>query len=280
VGDSSAREEWRRIQRTYTDKTQALWKGDWFYDVDARSKESVTHLGKQIPQAAPAFCGVASPDQMQTMLAGLREFYGRAKEGTRGFGMSSTVLPYLESLWSVGDLVTLSQAAEVIAEWIYTSMDRRSVAAPSQAPAETPRRRPPGWPGVSCEAWTPNGAGGGEGYGWGAVFPGFLVRGLIGFRETPDPDRVWLSPNLPDPFLSSGKNYGIRGLRYLGGTLNLRIRPLDAKRVTLEGEWSGSLRTVSVEDAGGRSVAVAQSGRLWKFEGTNHSRYAIRLSGV
>ena len=96
----------------------------------------------------------------------------------------------------------------LIAERIYRSMDRRTVqraegswAVPREGEARI------GIPGISCEMWTRQGAGGGEGYGWGAVLPAHIMRSVIGIRESNEADKLWLCPNLPEEFLASDKAY-------------------------------------------------------------------------
>lgn len=278
LGDNASLKEWQSIQRTYAAKTQELWRADWFYDFDTRSNQAVTNLGRQVAQAAPVFCGVATPDQVQRMVPAMRDFHVNRGSGGE-LNWSSTVLPYLESLWAGGEMETLSQAVEAIAERIYSSMDRRSLEpAPGAAPSPESRpRRPLGWPGVSCETWGSNGAVGGEGYGWGAVLPAHIIRSLLGFRESNNPDELWICPNLPDSFLAAGKVYRVRNLRYLGDALLLSFKAQDSQKVIVEGAWSGSTETVAVADAAGQNVTLDSSGGAWKFEGLNHHRYQIRL---
>src|ERR1019366_8960812 len=126
---------------------------------------------------------------------------------------SSLVLPYVESLWVAEEIELVSQLVQTIAERIYTSMDRRSIANPrsdGQQPAMTQKL---GWPGVSCEVWGSQGAYGGEGYGWGAVLPAHIIRNLIGFRDPERPDELRLTPNLPESFMVAGNLYRVCNLQ-------------------------------------------------------------------
>ena len=187
VGDAASIREWQQVEQTYTAKTQELWKDDWFFDADARNGRLVTNAGRDAAQSAPAFCGVATPEQKNRMAATLRQMYEdslrRGKESATGWddglNWSSVMLPYLESLWAAGQDALLADVIATIAERIYPSMDRRSVE-PSDAGSKRPAL---GWPGVSCEIWGAHGAFGGEGYGWGAVLPAHIIRSVIGFRE-------------------------------------------------------------------------------------------------
>jgi len=182
------------------------------------------------------------------------------------------MLPYLESLWAAGQDALLAEAIATIAERIYTTMDRRSIE-PSDSGSQRPKL---GWPGVSCEIWGSHGAFGGEGYGWGAVLPAHIIRGVIGFREAPEDDRFWICPNLPDSLASAGKTYGVRGLNYRAGRLDVRFAMLDARRLQVHGTWSGG-NVLSVTRSNRSPVTLGRSGPSWHFEADNHQRYLVRF---
>jgi hypothetical protein len=197
---------------------------------------------------------------------------------------SSLVLPYLESLWVAGEMELLSQVIQTIAERIYASTDRRSVLSVSSingdSQAGSDGRQKLGWPGVSCEIWGSEGAYGGEGYGWGAVLPVHIIRNLIGFRDPERPDELRLAPNLPESFMVADKTYRVRNLQYAGEALELGIRVLDSRRVRVEAEWLGSLRTISVKDAARRSLALQGTGSTWQFEGFNREQYLVSITDL
>jgi hypothetical protein len=288
LGDMNSREDWRNIQQRYAAKTQTLWKDDWFYDFDTRKGQLVTSIGRDVGQVAPVFCGIASVEQIRKMLPALRKFFTDSLAGhasTAGFedwqdGLhwSSLVLPYVESLWSAVELELLSEVIHAIAERVYTTTDRRSLA--NQSSESKPEAKVPklGWPGVSCEVWGAQGAYGGEGYGWGAVLPAHIIRSLIGFRDPREPDELPLSPNLPDSFMVAGRTYRVLNLQYRGVLLDLAIVVLGPQRVQVEGTWSGSLRTVAARNAKGENVPLGGTGSAWKFEGENHQRYFVRVA--
>jgi hypothetical protein len=292
LGEKDSVEGWRKIQQVYAAKTQTLWKDDWFYDFDTRNGQLVTTAGQDAGQIAPAFCGVASDNQKHRMRPVVRKFFADsmarhlppAEDWQDGLHWSSLVLPYLESLWETGEIELASQVVETIAERIYTSMDRRSVANASAQGANADEQCAPiqklGWPGVSCEIWGSNGAYGGEGYGWGAVLPAHIIRNLIGFRDPQQADEVGVSPNLPDSLMVAGKVYRVRNLQYAGETLELAIHVLDPRHVRVEGRWSGSLRTTAVKDAAGTSMPLQHVDSAWQFEGSNHRQYLVRIAGI
>ena len=291
LGDTGSVEDWRRIYSDYAAKTRTLWKNDWFYDFDTRSGQLVTTIRKDIGQVAPVFCRVATQEQISKMRAALRNFFTEsttkhltpAEDWQDGLQWSSLVLPYLESLWTAGEMELLSKVVQTISERVYTSTDRRSVPGVSttigDANNSNSAKQKLGWPGVSCEIWGSEGAYGGEGYGWGAVLPAHILRNLIGFRDPERPDQLRLAPNLPASFMAPGKVYQVRNLQYAGEILELGIRVIDSRRVRVEGKWAGSLRTISVKDAGGMDLTLKGTGSAWEFGGLNREQYLVQIAG-
>ncbi len=289
LGDTSARDEWLKKQRLYTEKTQTLWKEDWFYDFDTRNGQLVTSIPRDIGQVGPVFCGIASNEQIAKMRPTWHKFFSDSIAGLPssagtgdwrdGLHWSSLVLPYVESVWWAGDLELASEVVHAIAERVYASTDRRSLGFHSSEnkPSNTPKL---GWPGINCEVWGAQGAYGGEGYGWGAVLPAHIIRNIAGFRDPEREDELPLSPNLPKSFMVSGRNYRIRNLHYRGNLLDLTFHVLDSQRIQVEGSWSGPLRSVGVKDAAGATVTLDGNGASWHFIAANHHPYSMRLTGV
>ncbi|MBV9267925.1 MAG: hypothetical protein JO061_17285 [Acidobacteriaceae bacterium] len=280
IGDTASVAEWKHVQQVYTSKTQELWREDWFHDFDAHANQFATSTARDPAQSAPGFCGIATADQMRRMLPTLRQMFeaSRAREKQSAntwedsLAWSSLVLPYVESIWAAGDPALAAEVVAMIADRIYSSMDRRQVEASDGA--SKPHL---GWPGVSCEVWGPLGAFGGEGYGWGAVMPAHIIRNVVGFRETDDPEAVWICPNLPASLAAAGKQYSIAGLRYGSARLGLQFRFIDSLRIRVHGRWSGYVDAVSIETTDGAPVSVSHTGKDWQFEALNHTRYRLRL---
>jgi Trehalase len=283
--DARSAEEWAKLRQLYVAKTQELWKDDWFYDFDTRDGRLVTTVSKDLGQVAPIFCGIAKSEQVGKMRPILSKFFAEstskrlapADDWQDGLHWSSLVLPYLESLWAAGEWELVSRVVQTIAERIYTSMDRRSLAS-GNANAESGLQQKLGWPGVSCEIWGSDGAYGGEGYGWGAVLPAHIIRNLIGFRDPGQADELRLAPNFPESFMVAGKTYRVRNLQYAGEALDLGFHVIDSQRVRVEGAWSNSVRTLSVMGANGGTLDLRGSGTAWQFEGSNREEYRVRIT--
>jgi len=177
---------------------------------------------------------------------------------------SSFVLPYLESIWAIGDYSLAADTVEMIAERIYPSMDRRT-------PGEHA-----GWPGVSCEIWGAQGAFGGEGYGWGAVLPAHIIRNVLGLREAANPRMLEIAPNFPASLAGTGKQYGMERFRYGATQVAITMKFIDDQRLIISGECSGARSVVKVSD--GRSgIGLEKKGKGWQFEAANHTRYTLTL---
>lgn len=282
AGDAASVAEWREVNRAFTQKTQELWRGDWFHDFDTRSMKLVTETGRDPAQAAPAFCGIATAEQMHQMRTTLRQFYERSKARAGqpaagwddGLAWSSIVLPYLESVWSAGDGELAAEVVMMIADRIYRSMDRRIVEEDEASGSRRPRL---GWPGVSCEIWGAHGAFGGEGYGWGAVMPAHIIRSIIGFRETEQADSIQICPNFPTALAVPGKRYEIGGLNYAGDRFDIAAQ-ITGAGVRVEIGWRGAMRIVSGSGADGSPLRIETSAQRHVFDATNHGRYVLRLA--
>jgi hypothetical protein len=288
LGDQRTAAEWKRVRRAYGEKTQQLWNGaDWFHDFDTRNGNPITTVGKDFGQVAPIFCGVATEQQITAMLPSLHTFYEQSRAGSLknedgwvdGLQWSSLTLPYLESLWTAGEYELLSQAVHMIAERIYPSMDRREVKKAEEAwVIQREGGSRVGIPGVSCEMWTPQGAGGGEGYGWGAVLPAHIMRNVIGIREGDQARRLWLCPNLPAEFMVLGKSYILRNWPYRQLGLAVRYSIQDDRRLDVGLDFTPSQTSLRVLDMEGRPVQSRNPAATpFAFSAHNRQRYELRI---
>ena len=277
LGKEVEEKQWQYLHGVYLEKTQKMWNGkDWFNDYDTRTMQPITTVGRDVGQVAPIFCAIASEQQMADMVPTLRDFYDASRGGKIDMGQdpllwSSLLLPYVESLWTAGQPELLAEVIHTIAERIYTSMDRRSLTTSEQ-------NHKLGWPGVSCEIWGPEGARGGEGYGWGAVMPAHIIRNILGIRETAKPDRIIVSPNLPQAFLNPGAVYGIESVAMRPGRLSVRYEVRKDGKLSIEGECSARSILVQANEDGSR-VASGEHGHF-SFEAQNRRVYRITCSAA
>src|SRR6185437_7892727 len=151
-------------------------------------------------------------------------------------------LPFLESAWSAGDRDLVAATVELIADRIYTGMDRRTVEGPAGLDGK-PRHL--GWPGVSCEVWGASGAFGGEVYGWGAVMPAHILRNLMGLRETEDARRITLAPSFGPSLAGQGKRYGVSGFSYGRHRLDVAYALADGERIQANVVVAGGIEAVT-----------------------------------
>lgn len=269
LGRTADLQRWQGVAATYAKKTRELWYQGWFYDVDTRTGRHIMIPGyRPITQVGPIMCGVATPGQTREMIPKMREY---ATQQQFWLEWASQVFPYAESMWLAGQRKLLSEPLHAVISRVYASMDRRKVEPEKKL----------GWPGVSCEMWGPEGAVGGEGYGWGSTLPSHIIRSLFGFRESLWPVKPWftLGPNLPDEILAQGKTFFLRNVRYrqmafdIGyehkGSGQLRVR-----LSSVEGRWPASARVVNEK---GQGVGTSRSGADLEFDAENHSLYRVEL---
>ncbi len=282
LSDNQSKPQWLRIRAEYAEKTQSLWRGDWFHDFDSRARKLVENADRDPSQAAPAFCGVSTPDQDRALLTTLRSMFERMQKKSdrpessadEALNWSSFVLPFVESAHAAGDGRLASATVEAICERIYRSMDRRTLEAPDAPHARL------GWPGTSCEIWGAHGAFGGEVYGWGAVMPAHIIRNLIGFRETDRPGQFVLGPGFGPALAGAGKRYTLQGLRYGGGRIGVSYTFSDESHLTAELSLPSAAHVVSVARTTGEQGKFAQKDGGWEIEMENFERYRITVSGL
>lgn len=288
LGNERSAAEWEGVHQTYTDKTQQLWnENDWFQDFDTRSGTPITSVGKDIGQVAPIFCEIASADQTRDMTPSLRAFYEQSVAGSAknpdgwvdGLQWSSLTFPFLESLWIAEEYELLAKVVYLIAERIYPTMDRRNVEklpgswiVPRQGESRI------GIPGISCEMWTPHGAGGGEGYGWGAVLPVHIMRNLMGIRESDQPNILWLCPNLPEEMMIPGKGYELQNWRYRDFAMDLEYHVLNNGEVDIFLRRSPGSNRMTAKDPEGKTIFSRSAlSFILAFTAKNRQRYQVML---
>ena len=282
LSKSEDKSQWLHIQKDYADKTQRLWKADWFHDFDSRAMKLVENADRDPSQAAPAFCGIATEEQNKAMLSSLRSMYERMQKNRElpessadeALNWSSFVLPFIESAYSAGDRQLASATVEAICERIYSSMDRRGLHSPEASQARL------GWPGTSCEIWGAHGAFGGEVYGWGAVMPAHIIRNLMGFRESGEPGLFFLSPSFGQALAVGGKRYALNELPYGGRAIGVSYAFSGEKQMTATLKLPAEARIITVSRANGEPAKFVRRENVWEVEMENYEQYRIRTGGL
>ena len=270
--------QWRHIQKQYAEKTQSLWKGDWFHDFDSRAMKLVENAERDPSQAAPTFCGIATEEQNKLMLSTLKSMFERMEKNRErpessadeALNWSSFVLPFVESAHAAGDGQLASATVEAICERIYPSMNRRSLQSEARL----------GWPGTSCEIWGAHGAFGGEVYGWGAVMPAHIIRTIVGFRESEEAGEFVLSPGFGPALAIAGKRYALDGLPYAGQRMGVSYAFSDEKQLMAQLKLPSQARIVSVSGANGEAVKFTRREAVWEIPMENYERYRVKVIGL
>jgi Mannosylglycerate hydrolase MGH1-like glycoside hydrolase domain len=272
LGKRDEQTQWNHLRETYATRTQRLWNGrDWFNDFDTRTMRPITNVPRDAGQVGPIFCGVTKPGQTESMLPTLRQFFEDSRDGKAGdedpMLWSSLMLPYIESLWTARQFDLLADVVHLIANRIYTSMDRRTLA-----PGTGEQHSPVGWPGVSCEMWGHQGAYGGEGYGWGAVMPAHIIRNLVGVRETPDTNELSFAPNLPGAFMVPGHTYALENLTLCSRKFSVRYAVTGAETLDVTGTWAAGEIQVN-DEANAASAPLGTN--AFSFHARNRHVYRL-----
>lgn len=259
---------WQKLFSEYAEKTRQLFYNGWFYDVDSRTgKPIVIPNHREVTQMAPIMCGVATPEQTQVMTPAMLEY---SPQQDYWLEWASLVLPYAESMWRAGQRQALAKVLFELVDRAYRSMDRRQIEPEKKL----------GWPGVSCEYWSQNGAAGGECYGWGATLPAHIIRSLFGFRELAwdQGEQFTLGPNIPENLAGEGKSFRLHHLHFRGQRFDLQYKQV------ANGEFQVSLTMpekpggLNVTDETGRHVPVQRVGNEVTFPAKNHALYRVRVS--
>lgn len=195
---------WQSLADEYAARTDQLWNGDRYADVDARTG---AFTGVDDPMLlAPVALGVARPERVAAL-----------RERIAALAASDLVWPALT--WTAVDAALQAGLPETAARLAGAVCDRayRFWDARRQDEGRT-------MPGITCEYWPLHGCCGGEGYGWGAFSIHLLLHGLLGLAPTPDGLRV--TPNLPEHLRVPRRSYRLRWV-YRDTPFTIAVEPLD-----------------------------------------------------
>jgi hypothetical protein len=267
LGHANDVPRWKELVERYTKKTRELFYQSWFYDVDSRTGKPIVVSGhREVTQVAPIMCGVATPEQSRAMIPAMLEYN---PEQEYWLEWASLVLPYAESMWKSGQREPLSNVLHELIDRVYASMDRRDIEPAKKI----------GWPGVSCEYWSKNGAAGGEGYGWGATLPAHVVRSIFGFRELAwgEDEQFELGPNLPASLLADGKNFGLRNVHFRKHRFDLWYGVASGTNLEASLRFADPSVKIRVLDDSGQEIPVKSSSGATAFSANNHALYRVKI---
>jgi hypothetical protein len=179
---------WRGIAAEFTERTDQLWDGARYADVDART--GAFTAVDDVMLLAPVALGVARPARVAALTSRIAEL------AADDLAWPAFVWTAVEAARQIGLAAKTASLAGAICDRAYRFWDAR--------------RHDEGttMPGISCEYWPLHGRCGGEGYGWGAFSVDLVLRHLIGL--TPTPDGLCVRPNLPMEMQAPGRRYRLR----------------------------------------------------------------------
>ncbi|MCP4640121.1 MAG: hypothetical protein GY851_06800 [bacterium] len=254
AGRPEDRPRWEQLAAERVRKTRAMFVDGWFRDFDTRTEQPIILPDyTDIMMLAPLACGVATPEQVEALRLRFQHF----RENPRPWlEWPSFFLVYGEAAWTAGLHEQAGEVTADIADRVYRRLDRRDLQF------DDPDQPYVGYrvPGVACEYWPidDDTEPGGEAYGWGATLPLYIIRDIVGFRESngTDGQEFLLAPALPERLRTPGKSYAVRNLSFHGVGFAVCYEVWDANRlrVILEYESTEPIR-ITVREGAGRPVA-------------------------
>lgn len=210
-------DRWERLDEEFSQRTQRLWNGERYADVDGTTGMSTET--DDVMLLAPVALGLAAPERVELLAASTR------------YEPEHVVWPMFA--WTAVDAATVAGKYDAAARLAGAVVDR--AYGFWDARVYEPGRT---MPGVASEYWPPSGRCGGEGYGWGAFTTHLVLGVLIGLR--PGVDGLSIRPNLPADFRVTGRSYGLR--------ITLRTREIDLTLAPVQDgvEVSLNRRTVTL----------------------------------
>jgi len=202
--------KWNAIATELRQRTSALWNGQRYADVDAKTGQFTTIDDPML--LAPLFLDLDGPDR------------------TRASATSVTAIDADDLVWpmfawtaigaalSIGETDLAADLAAAVCDRAYRFWDARTESDGGTLP------------GIASEYWPLSGRCGGEGYGWGAFTTHLVLHVLIGL--TPTLDGLQIRPNLPTTWRTAGRRYGLT-IQLRDYPMTLSMEPLGSDRVRL-----------------------------------------------
>lgn len=270
---------WTELAESRTEATREMFIDGWYRDFDARTSQPVRLDYADVMMLTPLTCGVATPQQVEAIRPALQHFRDQPHPWLE---WPSFFLAYSEAAWVAGLHRLSAEATADVADRIYPRIDQRGLRFENPAQPYVGYRVP----GVACEFWpvSEKVEPGGEGYGWGATLPLYIIRNIVGFRESDDPARTkfFLAPALPERLLTTGRSYLVRNLHYRGTSLCVCYEVLGPDRLLVRLDYSSPApAAMTVCDRSGQTIAGQtnkQEQGTCSFECVNGQVLLVRLA--
>lgn len=219
--------KWNAVAGDLRQRTSALWNGQRYADVDARTGHFTPIDDPML--LAPLFLDLADADRTMASAPGVT-----ASEA------DDLVWPMfawtaIGAALNIGETDHAADHAAAICDRAYRFWDARTVADGGTLP------------GIASEYWPLSDRRGGEGYGWGAFTTHLVLHVLIGL--TPTVGALQIRPSLPTAWRTAGRHYDLT-IQLRDQPMELSIQPLGPDRVritlgqsTVEHDW-GAVVTI------------------------------------
>ncbi|MCK4578770.1 MAG: hypothetical protein KAU50_08260, partial [Candidatus Marinimicrobia bacterium] len=254
--------------------TRSMFVGNWFRDVDGRTNQPIILKDHyDVMMLTPLTCGIATPEQAEAIRPMMRRF----TKGPHLIQWPPGIFTFSEAAWNAGSRMLSAEAVAGIADRVCQRTDARTVLYEDDSEPFAYRV-----PGVANEFWPKaDRPGGGENYGWGATLPMFIIRNIIGFRESENLEETGfiLAPAFPGNMAVAGKRYTCARLQYRDMTFRVTYTIQNSGKIVVNLEsHSRRPRGITVTD---KSGTVLLDHQKWKtnwavsFEGKNDGVYQV-----
>ncbi len=276
AGHAVDQQHWQDLAGRRLENTRSMFVQGWFRDVDGRNgKPIVFNDYHDAMMLVPLTCGIATPEQIEVVRPKLGDFVSHE----HWLVWPPAVMAYTEAAWNAGEQLLAAEAIKNIADRVYARTDSRALLFVRKGEPFAYRI-----PGIANEFWpVERRPAGGENYGWGATLPGYIIRDIVGFRETEDlnGNSFYLAPAIPQAFTEKGRSYGITNLKYYRMQFDLNYRMETGSRMQTELTiknhtvpdieiWNGAQKvTVRMRKRKGETIIL--------FEAENGARYRVKF---
>ncbi|MBU0558508.1 MAG: hypothetical protein KKG93_02825 [Bacteroidetes bacterium] len=274
LGKKHDQENWKILSEQRVKNTRAMFFDGWFRDVDARNGKPIfLKEYYDVMMLTPLACKVATPDQIERVKPMFHYF-----ASNRRLEWPPGVFTFTEAAWNAGEREIASQVVVSTADRVYERTDMKTILFSDSLFSYR-------IPGVANEFWPSDFVpAGGENYGWGATLPLYIIKNIIGFRESSH-QRVkgfTLAPMLPKKYMQSGMNYTIRNLHYLNFTFDVTYTVQNENEFLISLKYRASTPlSFSVLDERGKELYTLKENLMsgsFTFDGVNGNVYQIRIN--